>query len=145
MRRSNRYQYAMSTGLFAAMTSLSGPSVAADAAAGLLSLDADRNGSVSRAEFVSEMKKRFETIDKNGDGMATRSELRSYGMKQMMSASEDPVFSRDRGRPDVPFDKKGEIDFAGFSQAMTRFRFDPVDTDGDRVLSSKEIAAKPSR
>jgi EF hand len=134
----------MSTGLFAVVTSLSGLSFAADAA-GLMSLDADRNGSVSHAEFVSGMKRRFETIDKNGNGKATQSELRSYGMKQMMSAFKDPVFSRERGRPDLPFDKRGEIDFAGFSQAMTRFRFDPLDSDGDRVLSSQEIAATPSR
>ncbi len=116
-------------------------SFAANAPASLMSFDADKNGSVSHAEFLSEMKARFEKIDKNANGKVTQSELRSYGMKQMMSASKDPVFSREQGRPNVPFDKKGEVDFAAFSQAMTQFRFDPLDTNRDRVLSSQEIKA----
>lgn len=145
MSRSIRCKCAIPTGLFAAMTILSGAAVAADAAPSLIVLDADRNGSVSHAEFVSEMKTRFAKIDKNANGKVTQSELRSYGMKQMMSASKDPVFSREHGRPDVPFDKRGEVDFAAFAQAMTRYRFDPVDADGDRSLSAQEIGAKASR
>jgi Ca2+-binding EF-hand superfamily protein len=135
----------MSTALFATIGMVSGTSFAAEPSVGLMAFDADNDGSVSHLEFVAEMKTRFDTIDKNRNGKVTQSELRSYGMKQMMSASKDPVFSRGQGRPDVPFDKKGEVDFAAFSQAMTRFRFDPVDADRDRILSAQEIKAKALR
>lgn len=145
MSRSIRCRYAIPAGLFAAMALLSGASIAADAAPGLFALDADRNGSVSHDEFVSAMKARFGKIDRSGNGKVTPSELRGYGMQQMMSASRDPVFARDRGRPEVPFDKNGEVDFPAFSLAMTRLRFDPVDTDRDRILSSEEIKAETPR
>jgi hypothetical protein len=145
MIRSIRYPCAISIGLFACIAILSGRSVAADASPGLLSFDADGNGAVDHAEFVSEMKARFEKIDSDRNGKVTRSELRGYGMKQMRSTSRDPLFARGRGRPEMPFDDDGEIGFAAFSKAMTRFGFDPVDANGDRILSAQEIKVEASR
>lgn len=108
-------------------------------AAGLESLDADRDGFVARAEFVRALRERFDRIDGDRNGRIARSEMRSFGMRQMTSANKDPVFSRDRKRPEIPFDGNGEVDFAAFSQAMLRQRFDPSDRDRDGRLSAAEI------
>jgi hypothetical protein len=143
MTQSTVFLHPFAAGIFAA--SIATVAAAADPAASLMSFDTDRNNSVSQAEFVSALKERFDKMDKNANGKVTQSELRSFGMKQMMSSSKDPIFSREQGRPDVAFDNNGEVDFKGFSQALTRFRFDPVDTNHDRVLSAAEINAKTAR
>jgi Ca2+-binding EF-hand superfamily protein len=135
--------HAMVAGFFAAGIATS--AFAADPAASLMSFDTDRNDSVSHAEFVSALKQRFDNMDKNANGKVTSSELRGFAMKQMMGSTRDPIFSRQQSRPDLPFGKNGEIDFIGFSQAITRFRFDPVDTDRNRILSAAEISANATR
>jgi Ca2+-binding EF-hand superfamily protein len=111
---------------------------------GLMSLDADGNDAVSRDEFLAAVRQQFQRIDKDGSGKASMSELRDFAMKQMRGGAQDPLFSR-RGRPDLSFDRNGEVDFAGFSQALVRFRFDPLDADRDRSLSATEIAADRAR
>ncbi len=126
-------------GVFAAGVATA--AAAAEPAPSLMSFDTDKNNAVSRLEFVSALRTRFGKIDKNTNGKVTQSELRGFAMKQMMGSSKDPIFSREQGRPDVPFDRKGEVDFTGFSQALNRFRFDPVDTDRDGILSAAEIRA----
>jgi Ca2+-binding EF-hand superfamily protein len=105
-----------------------------------MSFDADGNGAVSRDEFLAAVRQQFQRIDRDRSGKVSMSELRDFAMKQRMGGAQDPLFSR-RGRPDLSFDKDGEVDFAGFSQALLRFRFDPLDANRDGSMSASEIAA----
>jgi hypothetical protein len=143
MKQTIGFRLSSATGIFAACVATAAAAV--NPAPSLMSLDIDNNSAVSHAEFVSALKMRFDKMDKNANGKVTRSELFGFGMKLMSGSSKDPIFSREQGRPDVPFDKNGEVDFKAFSDALTRFRFDPVDTNRDRVLSAAEINAGTSR
>lgn len=143
MKQTIGFKSSIAAGVLAACVATA--AAAADPTPGLMSLDTDKNNAVSHAEFVSALKQRFDKMDKNTNGKVTQSELLSFGMKQMRGSSKDPIFSRAQGRPDVPFDKNGEVDFKAFSEALTRFRFDPVDSNRDRVLSAAEINARISR
>lgn len=127
---------------FAAIGTAAGAAPATDRS--LMSLDADGNGAVTRDEFLAAVRQQFQRIDKDRSGKVSMSELRDFAMKQMMGGAQDPLFSR-RGRPDLSFDKAGEVDFAGFSQALLCFRFEPLDADRDGSLSAAEIAADRAR
>ncbi len=133
----------LAAGVFAACIATA--AVAAGPGPSLMSMDADKNHVVSHAEFVAALKQQFHSMDKNANGKVTQSELLAFGMKQMKGSSMAPKLSREPGRPDLPFDGNGEMDFMGFSKALTRLRFDTLDVNRDQNLSAAEINAKPWR
>jgi len=104
--------------------------------------DADRNGTLSRAEFDQARPRllgKFDSIDADKDGRLSRSELRAWAKAQKVA--------RQKTRPDlfrhVDTDGDGAISRAEAEKHAPRLakKFDRIDTDSDGKLTQEELRA----
>ncbi len=84
---------------------------------GLLEFDANADGRLTRGELETAQRTRFNAIDANRDGVATRDEFRAYHEAQGEARRAD----------------------------MLKARFEKLDADGNGQISSAEFAARPDR
>ncbi|MFA6117186.1 MAG: EF-hand domain-containing protein [Sphingomonas sp.] len=121
----------MRTYLFAlalAGTAISGIAIAGQNAGGGMRADADKDGTISRAEFMARSDQRFARLDANGDGVISGDELPGRGR---MVAGADA-------------DKDGKITKAEYS-AQAAARFAKLDANGDGKISPDEMKAMGER
>jgi Ca2+-binding EF-hand superfamily protein len=98
----------------------------------IASADANKDGAVSRAEFVAERAKTFPRLDRNRDGFLSRDEFLAAapaGMRRNFLAAQF-------GRFDANND--GKLSPAEFNAAPTP-GFDRLDSNGDGSLSAAEM------
>lgn len=82
---------------------------------GLLELDTNADGKLTRAEFDAAQRARFNQIDANKDGSATSEEFKAFRDAEMQKRRAE----------------------------MAKIRFDRLDTDKNGQLSQTELAARP--
>ena len=97
---------------------------------------ADKDGKVTRAAMEAGLRKDFDAADTNHDGMLEPDEMRAVNDKRW---NED----RAATSPLVDWNHKGYVDFNDFA-ATARSLFDQMDTNGDGVLSPKELRPQGS-
>ena len=102
----------------------------------LLRFDANHDGSVTRAEMEAGLKADFAEADTNHDGVLEPDEVRAGNDKRW---SEDASASS----PLVDWNHDGVVDFDEFA-ATARSLFDQMDTDGNGVLTPKELKPRGS-
>jgi EF hand len=90
---------------------------------GLLALDANADGKVTRAELDSAQGKRFQTIDANRDGFATPEEFKAAREKEHTAHSAEMATRRFAA---LDADSNGQISKSEFEAAATARK------DGDR-------------
>lgn len=84
---------------------------------GLLQFDANADGRLTRAEFDTAQRQRFNSIDANKDGTATAEEFKAYHQAQGKARRAD----------------------------MLKARFEALDADDNGQLSPSEFEARPER
>lgn len=100
-------------------------------------MDIDKDGQVGRKEFLASIRPVFDRIDTNRSDAISMSESRSFAISQLVSGNLDAIM---RGRsPSLEFNADGLIHFPAVADALLRTRFDPVDTNRDRVLTRAEF------
>ena len=102
--------------------------------------DADRNrdGSVTRAEFVAARARSFDTLDANRDGRLNAAEVTAAATGSLERMAVRLHFGQ--------FDRNGDGDLTRAElNAGPTLAFDRVDSNRDGVVSSREVAAWQSR
>jgi Ca2+-binding EF-hand superfamily protein len=109
-------------------TAISGIAVAGQDNGGGMRADANKDRTVTRAEFMARSDQRFARLDANGDGVISGDELPGRGR---LVAGADA-------------DKDGKITKAEYS-AQAAARFAKLDANGDGKISSDEMKAMGER
>ncbi|WEJ99885.1 MAG: EF-hand domain-containing protein [Candidatus Sphingomonas phytovorans] len=91
--------------------------------------DTDRDGTISRAEFMARAEQRFAKLDANGDGQLSGDELGGRGGGRLMAADTN---------------KDGKISKAEY-MAQAAERFARLDANGDGKISPDEMKATMER
>lgn len=113
-----------------------GPEIADPAAAWFSSADADRDGKITAAEFISDSIRFFGVVDQNGDGRIDRTENQRY--ERTIAPELGESLSGFRGPGDLPTSLTGEqqpIRSADFdvNQSVSRAEF--TDSAGRRFVA----------
>jgi hypothetical protein len=109
-----------------------------DPAALLAQADRNRDGSVSRAEFIATRAGQFDSIDTNGDGGLAVGELAALARGQ----AERMAIRLGFGQFDT--NRDGRVSRGEFDAGPT-LAFDRIDADRNGVASAREIEAARSR
>jgi EF hand len=104
-------------------------------------LDADRNGQVTRGEVATGTRPMFDRIDRNRNGSITRGEMRRFAMGQMFGGGGGGNAQPRGPRPDLDFDANGELSHARFVDGIWRAQFAPRDANRDGSISRAEYDA----
>jgi len=96
-------------------------------------MDANGDGTISKAEFDSAHSKHFQDMDTNGDSNLTREEMRA-GHKQIREKVKDKFFDE----ADVNHDGALSRDEAKKMPRILK-RFDKIDSDKDGKLTREEL------
>lgn len=91
--------------------------------------DTDKDGTISRAEFMARADQRFAKLDANGDGQLSGDELGGRGGNRLMAADTN---------------KDGKISKAEY-MAQAAERFAKLDANGDGKISPDEMKAAMER
>jgi len=113
-------------------------SLMSDTAALLAQADRNRDGSVSRAEFIATRAGQFDRIDTNGDGGLSAAELAALAPGQ----AERMAIRLGFGQFDT--NRDGRLSRTEFDAGPTP-AFDRIDADRDGVASARELEAFGSR
>jgi Ca2+-binding EF-hand superfamily protein len=97
----------------------------------LLRYDANKDGTLTRAEMEAGLKADFDALDKNHDGKLDSDETRAENDRRYLEGGT-------RYTPLIDWNQDGFIDFGEFANA-TRSLFDQLDRDHDGELSSSEL------
>ena len=95
--------------------------------------DANRDGTVSRAEFVDARRARFARMDRNGDGHVSEDDLPRIARRRAGERIEQAVAGFDD-------DHDGRLSRKEFVNGPTRL-FDLGDRDGNGALDRREVEA----
>lgn len=99
--------------------------------------DANKDGKVTRAEYVAARSARFDTLDKNRDGVVSKADFPRAAANPQAAARLDAMI----GEADA--DKDGKVTRAELARAPAP-GFDRVDTNKDGVVTKAELAAARS-
>lgn len=102
----------------------------------LLRYDFNHDGSVTRAEMEKGLHEDFAKADTNHDGGLDEGEVRAVNQQRW---AEDASTAS----PLVDWNHDGSVDFDEFA-ATPRSLFSQMDSDGDGVLSPKELRPQPA-
>ncbi len=109
-------------------------------------IDADGNGSLSRAELVARATERLARADANGDGTLTRDEIvevmpgRQRGLLNLFAPDPAESFA-DRLLAMMGATEAGQVAVADLADQRVNFLFAFVDTDHDATISLAEADA----
>lgn len=125
------------------------PSVfAAGIDAQLKQMDTDGDGRISRSEYTAAADARFSKLDTNGDGVIAAAELYSIQDPLKTGKVKSEVRAEGGSPAGSPAGKLGQADRNGDGQisraeneADAEAHFAAMDTDGDGVLTGKELDA----
>ncbi|WP_338550605.1 EF-hand domain-containing protein [Roseovarius phycicola] len=101
-------------------------------------LDADKDGQVTQAEFDAHRAERFAKADTNSDGLLSRDEILAKG-QQRAERFADRMFKR------LDENRDGAISLAEMSEGRGNRFFDRADSDGDGAVSEAEFDKMKAR
>ena len=118
--------------------------------------DTDHDGWISRAEFVTDARRFFTTLDKDRDGRLTPEEVEAYERNVAPEIALYGTAADRRDAPIMPFARPGNVPSgtSNYGGAMGAGRYawlnipEPVaaaDADVDRLVSAAEFAAAAGR
>ena len=113
-------------------------------------MDADKDGKISRDEYLKTHDERFKKFDVNGDGYLTQEEVKETA-GQMSEEAKKKAIQKAKMRFDaIDTDKDGKISKAEWMSAHpnrpeAETVFDEIDTDGDGYLTKKELKGVKGR
>lgn len=122
----------------AAAGPVSAQSILGDPSTLLADADRNRDGSITRAEFIAARARSFDTVDTNRDGSLSVTEVAAVvpgSLERMAVRLNFGQFDQNRD---------GRLARAEMNAGPT-FAFDRVDADRDGVISAGELAAWQSR
>lgn len=131
-------RYAVVLAILAWSAPVVAQSLLSDPSALLAYADRNRDGSVSRSEFIATRAGQFDRIDTNGDGGLSAAELAALAPGQ----AERMAIRLGFGQFDT--NRDGRLSRSEFDAGPT-LAFDRVDADRDGVASAREIEAFRAR
>lgn len=133
---------------FAALVGLSTTAQAQDekpARHGMMKMDTDGDGSVSRDEFLAHHKSRYAKMDTDGDGVISDEEKAAAKEARKAKREEHRAKMKERRKQHhekmmtrYDANKDGKLD-ASEREAMASDHFAKMDKNGDGVLSADEL------
>ena len=138
---SMRFGLALASGLLATGAVAQTMPPAPPPGGGMMRLDANHDGVITRAEMIAEADARFAAMDTNKDGKVTPEERDAAraAMRTRRGGGEEPRGGGMRGGGDRETTRADALDRAGK-------RFDRLDTNHDGKLDAAELAAaRPMR
>ena len=133
MKNLNRYAIAALVGSFA----LSGAALAGD---DKLSLDADKDGKITAAEYTAGAKTSFDKLDANADGKVTAAEMDAAYTTSKPGVGAAKVPSSAEKIKALDTDGDGALSSVEH-EAGSRTMFDQLDANKDGSLTAEEIKA----
>ncbi|MGD8326928.1 MAG: EF-hand domain-containing protein [Sphingomonadales bacterium] len=112
---------------------------------GMMKMDTDGDGAVSRDEFLAHHKSRFAKVDTDGDGVISDEEKQAAREAHKAKMAEHHAKMQERRKKHheemkarYDANKDGKLD-ASEREAMASDRFSKMDKNGDGVLSADEM------
>jgi Ca2+-binding EF-hand superfamily protein len=100
--------------------------------------DADRDGTVTRKEIIAFRAKRFQSLDRDGDGSLSSNDIPAFVSMTSRGAELKKLIS------DFDADANGRVSLEEFVNGPTVL-FDRADQNGDGALSPNELRADAAK
>jgi Ca2+-binding EF-hand superfamily protein len=143
----------LAIGMIAGIPAASGQKTSGDSSGAKLwlsAMDTDKDGTVSKQEFLSYMAAQFEKADPDHDGTLDKNEMEQLRQNLGIAPKQDSTTAADQNTSAnsagaklwmsaMDKDKEGTVSKQEFLSFMDA-QFDKADPDNDKVLDKKEMA-----